>query len=138
MQEQAEDPIILFDGVCNLCQGSVRFIIRNDPGAVFRFASLQSEAARRVMRDRSEFAVRGIVDSVVLLEGGSVYTHSTAVLHICRRLSGFWPLLYGFIVVPRPLRDVVYKWVARNRYHWFGKKEACLMPTPDIQARFLE
>ncbi|WCN38770.1 thiol-disulfide oxidoreductase DCC family protein [Aneurinibacillus uraniidurans] len=136
MNEQEGHPVILFDGVCNLCEGSVRFIIQRDPGAVFRFAALQSKAGTRLLQAYHSDAA--MPDSVVVIESGKVYTHSTAALRICRHLSGLWPLLYGFMIVPRVLRDGVYRWVARNRYRWFGKKEACLMPTPDIQARFLE
>lgn len=136
MNEQEGHPIILFDGVCNLCEGSVRFIIQRDPDAVFRFAALQSKAGTRLLQAYHLDAA--MLDSVVVIESGKLYTHSTAALRICRHLSGLWPLLYGFMIVPRVLRDGVYRWVARNRYRWFGKKEACLMPTPDIQARFLE
>ncbi|BAU27251.1 putative DCC family thiol-disulfide oxidoreductase YuxK [Aneurinibacillus soli] len=136
MNEQEGHPVILFDGVCNLCEGSVRFIIQRDPDAVFRFAALQSKTGARLLQTHHLDAA--MPDSVVVIERGKLYTHSTAALRICRHLSGLWPLLYGFTIVPRVLRDSVYRWVARNRYRWFGKKEACLMPTPDIQARFLE
>jgi predicted DCC family thiol-disulfide oxidoreductase YuxK len=128
-------PVVLFDGVCNLCNGSVQFIITHDPAAHFRFAALESEAARRLL---GECELSGpLPDSVALVEGGSVYTRSTAALRIARRLAFPCPLLYALIVVPRPLRDVVYNLIARNRYRWFGKRDACMVPTRELRARFL-
>jgi predicted DCC family thiol-disulfide oxidoreductase YuxK len=127
-------PIILFDGVCSLCSASVQFIIARDPHAVFRFASLQSETGEAL---REKFGVPE-VDSLVLLEDGRYYTKSSAVLRICRRLAGAWKLFYIFRLVPKPLRDNVYDFVAEHRYEWFGKRGHCLMPTPDIRARFLD
>ncbi|BDG46967.1 MULTISPECIES: thiol-disulfide oxidoreductase DCC family protein [Parageobacillus] len=127
-------PIILFDGVCSLCSASVQFIIARDPHAVFRFASLQSETGEAL---REKFGVPE-VDSLVLLEDGRYYTKSSAVLRICRRLAGAWKLFYIFRLVPKPLRDNVYDFVAKHRYEWFGKRSHCLMPTPDIRARFLD
>lgn len=139
----SEEPqaVVLFDGVCNLCQGSVNFIIDRDPKSHFRFAPLQGQraAALLVSHGRKALAAGADPDSIVLLEGGKVYEHSTAALRIARRLSGLWPLLYYlFIWIPRPIRDVVYRFIARNRYRWFGKTEACRMPTPALKARFLE
>ncbi|KYD15717.1 thiol-disulfide oxidoreductase DCC family protein [Geobacillus sp. 44B] len=126
--------IILFDGVCSLCSASVQFIIARDPHAVFRFASLQSEAGEAL---RQKFGVPE-VDSLVLLEDGRYYTKSSAALRICRRLAGAWKLFCIFWLVPKPLRDYVYGFVAKHRYEWFGKRDHCLMPTPDIRARFLD
>lgn len=133
MKAAAQDdaPVVLFDGVCNLCNRSVQMIIRNDPRGRFRFAALQSAYASRVLGD-------GRSDSVVLIEGSRVSERSTAVLRIARRLRWPWPLLYALVVVPRPLRDWLYAWVAQNRYRWFGKRDACMMPTPELRARFLE
>jgi predicted DCC family thiol-disulfide oxidoreductase YuxK len=128
--------IILFDGVCNLCHGLVQFIIRRDPAGYFRFASLQSEVGKRLIPD-------GInpdpdnPDSVVLIENGRVFTHSAAVLRIMRRLAGPWPLLSAGLVLPRFLRDAAYRFVARNRYRWFGKQDECWLPTPELKARFV-
>jgi predicted DCC family thiol-disulfide oxidoreductase YuxK len=127
-------PIILFDGVCSLCSASVQFIIARDPHAVFRFASLQSETGEAL---REKFGVPEM-DSLVLLEDGRYYTKSSAILRICRRLAGAWKLFYIFRLVPKPLRDNVYDFVAKHRYEWFGKRGHCLMPTPDIRARFLD
>jgi predicted DCC family thiol-disulfide oxidoreductase YuxK len=127
--------VVLFDGVCNLCNGSVRFIIARDPAAHFHFAALQSETARRLLTEARH--IGRLPDSVALLQGGHVYTRSTAGLRIARRLRFPWPLLYGFTIVPRPLRDAVYDLIARNRYRWFGKRDACMLPTPELRSRFL-
>jgi predicted DCC family thiol-disulfide oxidoreductase YuxK len=123
---------VLFDGVCNLCNGIVRFIVAHDPHARFRFASLQSDAARRLLGDC------GPVESIVLLESGKAYTKSTAALRIARGLRFPWPLLRVFMAFPRPIRDAMYDWVARHRYRWFGKRESCMVPSPEIRKRFVE
>ena len=125
-----EHPVILFDGVCNLCHGAVQFIIRRDRAARFRFASLQSEPGRRL-------AAGPAPDSILLIENGLCYDRSTAALRIARRLDGAWPLLYAFIVIPRPLRDALYAWIARHRYRWFGRLDACPLPSPEWETRFL-
>ena len=126
-------PVILFDGVCNLCNGFVQFVIARDPAARFRFAALQSASARRLLD-----GLGAVPDSVVLVDGGHVYTRSSAALRIARRLPFPWSLARALIVVPRPLRDWLYDRVARHRYRWFGRKDVCMMPTPDLRARFLE
>lgn len=130
-------PVVLFDGVCNLCQWSVRFIVRRDRRGVFRFAALQSPAGRALLAGH-RLADAQAPDSVVLLEGGRASTGSTAALRIARRLDGAWPLLYALVAVPRPLRDALYRFVARNRYRWFGRQAACMPPTPELRARFLD
>jgi predicted DCC family thiol-disulfide oxidoreductase YuxK len=124
--------VVLFDGVCNLCNGSIQFIIARDPAAYFQFAALGSEAARRLLGDDAS-----LPDSVVLVEHRRVYTRSTAALRIARRLRFPWPLLFGLIVVPRPLRDMIYDLIARHRYRWFGKSETCMVPTPELETRFI-
>lgn len=126
---------MLFDGVCNLCNSSVQFILNHDKEEAFRFASLQSEEAQEVLGQFEDKP--NDLSSVVLLENGTLYTRSTAALRVTRRLSGAWPLLYAFIIVPRPIRDTVYDWIARNRYRWFGKKDQCMIPSPDLKSRFL-
>ena len=128
-------PVILFDGVCNLCNASVRFIIRRDRKNNFRFASLQSDFAQQLFQ-QLQFDASGI-DSVVLYENGKLYVRSTAALKIARGLNGLWFLLYGFIVVPPFIRDAVYDFIARNRYKWFGKKDFCAMPEPGMKERFI-
>lgn len=133
---EAQHGIVLFDGVCNLCNGFVNFIIDRDPAGYFKFGALQSEAARPYLQ---RWKLRpDYMDSVVLIESGRCYRDSTAALRILRRLKGFWPLLYGLIVIPRPLRDAVYRWIARHRYQWFGRRAQCRLPTPDLMARFLD
>jgi predicted DCC family thiol-disulfide oxidoreductase YuxK len=128
--------IVLFDGVCHLCNGSVNFIIERDPERRFRFAPIQSPIGQELLR-RHDLPPDAI-DTVVLIEGEKAYTRSTAALRIARRLGGLWPIAYAWIIVPRPIRDAVYKLVARNRYKWFGKKDACMMPTPEVRERFLQ
>lgn len=134
-------PIILFDGVCNLCNASVQFIIERDPTAIFRFASLQSNAGQAILAENAlDLALKNDAsaeDSVILVENGKIYDRSTAALRIARRLSGGMKLLYVFIIVPRTIRDFVYKFIAKNRYRWFGKQDACWMPTKELKARFL-
>jgi predicted DCC family thiol-disulfide oxidoreductase YuxK len=128
-------PVILFDGVCNLCNASVLFVIDRDPRGAFAFAALQSEYGMSLLRDHG---YRGdALTTVLLLEDGRLYDRSTAALRIARRLSGLWPLLSGFRIVPRPLRDLVYDWLARHRYRWFGRTDTCRVPTPELRSRFL-
>ena len=134
----AVPPVVLFDGVCNLCNRSVHFILDRDPTAQFRFASLQSAEGGALLTSLGHALPAGDPESVLLVEDGKVYERSTAALRIARKLKGPWKLAYAFIVVPRPLRDFVYKWIARNRYRWFGKSEdACRLPTKALKARFL-
>ncbi len=129
-------PTILFDGVCNLCDGTVRWVIAHDRGEKFRFASLQSRAARGVLEAAG--AGDALPDSIVLVEGGRVRTRSDAAIGIARGLGFPWSLACVVALLPRALRDVVYDWVARNRYRWFGRQNACAVPTPELRARFLD
>ncbi|NUM79858.1 thiol-disulfide oxidoreductase DCC family protein [bacterium] len=129
-------PIILFDGVCNLCNGSVLFIIRRDPKARFRFASLQSTYGENFLKHNNLSTEE--YDSIVLIEGGRFYTQSTAALRIAKRLNGAWPLLYAGIIIPKFIRDAMYNVIAKNRYRWFGKKDVCMIPTPELRSRFME
>ncbi len=130
------DPAILyFDGVCTLCNGAVDFIIRRDRARRFRYASLQSEAGRRMME--SQGMDPSVLDTLILWEAGRMHTKSSAALRIARHLGGAWPLLGVFRLVPRFLRDPLYDWVARNRYRWFGRKESCRLPTPEERELFL-
>ena len=127
--------IVLFDGVCNFCNGTVNFIIRHDPASHFRFAALQSEAGERLRR---EYNIDDELDSVILIESGRAFTHSDAALRIARGLGGIWGLGYIFVVVPRFIRDGVYKLFASNRYRLFGRRDECMMPTPEVRERFLD
>lgn len=128
--------VVLFDGVCNLCNATVDFIIGHDPQGHFRFASLQSEAARPLLAD-CRLPAR-FIDNIVLVEDGTCYVRSTAALRIVKRLTLPWPVLYGLVVVPRALRDVAYDWLAKRRYRWFGRSDTCRVATPEIRGRFLQ
>jgi predicted DCC family thiol-disulfide oxidoreductase YuxK len=129
-------PLVLFDGVCNLCNSVVQFVIARDPRGRFQFGALQSAAARRVIEEHG--APDALPDAIVLVEDGRLYTRSTAALRIARRLTFPWPLAAVFLAVPRPLRDRAYALVASRRYRWFGRRETCMVPTPELRARFIE
>ena len=133
---EVQNPIILFDGVCNLCTGSVRFIINRDPRAIFKFAPLQSEIGKKLL-SRYDNDLQDL-DTIILIEHGKLYFKSTAALRITKKLGYLWQLLYIFVLVPGPIRDYIYDIVAKNRYNWYGKKSDCMVPTPDIKNRFLE
>jgi predicted DCC family thiol-disulfide oxidoreductase YuxK len=128
-------PIILFDGVCNLCSGTVQFIIAHDPNKLFRFASLQSDAGQALLAKHA--LPNKDFKTIIFIENGRIYTKSGAALHIARRLGGLWQLLYLFIIVPPFIRNIVYDYIARNRYRFWGEKEECWLPTPDLRSRFL-
>lgn len=132
----SQPAVILFDGVCNLCNGFVQFVIRHDAAGRFRFTSLQSEAGQKLLATHGT-AVAATPETVILVEAGRLYTHSTAVLRILRGLGGIWQLAYGGMLLPRALRDALYRFVARHRYQWFGQQDACLLPTPELAQRFL-
>jgi len=128
--------VVLFDGVCNLCNSSVNFLIDRDSNATFRLASLQSDFAAQLL---PRFHVDpSKVDSVAFYVDGKLYQRSRAVLEIARRMRRGWPLLYVFIIIPGFLRDAIYNWIARNRYKWFGKQDTCRIPTPELKSRFLD
>ena len=126
--------IVLFDGVCNFCSDAVNFIIDRDPENRFKFAPLQSEVGQEL---RAKYNVDESIDSIVLIEDDQAFTHSTAALRIARGLSGVWSGAYMFMILPRPLRDLYYELFAKYRYRLFGKKDACMIPTPEVRARFL-
>ncbi len=130
---------ILFDGVCNLCNGFVQFVIRHDPAGRFRFAALQSAAGQALLAAQGLAPATGAAapESVLLLSGGRLYSHSGAVLRIAQGLGGAWRLAAVGWVLPRPWRDALYRLVARHRYRWFGREESCWLPTPALKARFL-
>lgn len=131
--------IVLFDGVCNLCTWAVQFIIQRDPQGYFRFASLQSEYAQALLREHNlSIPLDGRDDTVALIEDGQVYTHSDAGLRIARHLSGPVRLAAPLILIPRFIRDTVYRLIARYRYRVFGRQDVCWMPTPELRARFLD
>ncbi|HAV53785.1 MAG TPA: thiol-disulfide oxidoreductase [Aequorivita sp.] len=133
--ESKNHKIILFDGVCNLCNGAVTFIIKRDKKDVFKFAALQSEIGRELT---SKFNIdTSKVDSIILIDGEKHYEKSSAALRIAKYLSGAYPLLFGFMVVPKFIRNAVYDYIAKNRYKWFGKKESCMIPTAELKSKFL-
>ena len=127
--------IILFDGVCNLCNSAVQFVLKRDKKSVFKFASLQSDIAKKLLKD---FEVSGIGEGTfVLIDDGEVYTRSTAALKVSKHLSGIWPLMTIFMIVPRFMRDWVYNLISKNRYRWFGKRDTCMIPSPEMKIKFL-
>lgn len=134
-ENRQEHPIVLVDGVCHFCQGVTKWIIKRDPKGKYHFASLQSDVAKRLLEQGRLPIDR--MDTFVLIEDGKYYTRSTAALKLAKGLKFPYPLLYGFVIIPRPLRDAVYGVIARNRYRWFGKDEVCMLPSPDIKDRFL-
>ena len=132
-------PIILFDGVCNLCNSAVQWVIKRDREGRFDFASLQSDAARQELQKiMASEEIDALPDSIVLVDSDGVHTRSVAALRIARALGSPFAMLGLGVVVPRPIRDVVYDWIARNRYRWFGRRDTCMTPTPDLAARFLD
>ncbi len=128
---------ILFDGVCNLCNGFVQFVIRHDAAGRFRFAALQSEAGRALLAAHGATPATADPESVLLVSGGRLYSHSGAVLRIAQGLGWPWRLAAVGWVLPRAGRDALYRFVARNRYRWFGRQDSCMLPTPALKARFL-
>lgn len=130
-----EHPVLLFDGVCNLCNASVQWVLLRDKKGVFRFAALQSEIGQHLLKARGMGGET--LDSVVVVSGEQVLTHSDAPLEVVRLLGGGWSLLYVFRWIPRWIRDSIYRFIARNRYRWFGKQESCMLPRPEWKERFL-
>jgi predicted DCC family thiol-disulfide oxidoreductase YuxK len=128
--------IIFFDGVCNLCNSSVNFIIKHDKKKQFLFASLQSDAAKEILLQYNSKKIN--LDSIVLLDNGKLFEKSTAALRISKHLNYGLFLLYIFIIIPTFIRDYLYDYIAKNRYKWYGKKDSCMIPTKDLKSRFLE
>ncbi len=135
--EQNENKaIILFDGVCNLCNAAVQKVIKYDKHDYFRFASLQSDVGMRLLSEH-QLSPSSTPDSVVLIQNGNAYQYSTAALRIAGKLFGPYRLLYPLLIVPPFIRNIVYKFIAKNRYRWFGKQDACWLPTPALKNKFL-
>ncbi|EMY81777.1 DUF393 domain-containing protein [Psychroflexus gondwanensis] len=129
--------IVLFDGVCNFCNASVRFIMRRDKKDLYRFASLQSDLGKKMTEERGIDSSK--VDSIILIDPGhAYYIKSTAALEICKDLNGLYPALSIFLFIPEGFRNLVYDYIAKNRYQWFGKTETCPMPSKEEQTRFLD
>lgn len=127
--------IILFDGVCHFCSQSVQFIIKRDPDRIFRFASLQSEAGVKLLKTSG---LDENVNSFVFIDDGKCYLKSEAALRVAKHLTGFWKFLSIFLIVPRPIRDFVYQFVAKHRHKFFRKQERCLLPTTELRERLIE
>ena len=130
-----DQPIVLFDGVCNLCNSAVQFIIKHDKKNTFRFAALQSDTGQKLLAQYN--FPKNELNSFILIENNQAYDRSTGALRVVKNFKGLWPMLYGFIILPKFIRDGIYNWVGKNRYKWFGKKEECMIPTPELKARFL-
>ena len=128
-------PVILFDGICNLCNASVQYVIKHDPDAIFRFAPLQGETGKLLLKQYD--LPLNEMNSFVLILNNKAYTRSSAALMLAKQLKGIVKLLYGFIIVPPFIRNAVYDLIARNRYKWFGKKDSCMIPTAALMSRFL-
>ena len=131
-----QQPIILFDGVCNFCNSAVNFVIKRNAKTTILFAPMQSEAGQSLLKQYN-LPVHDM-QSFIFIDKGTVYKQSTAALKVCRYLRGLWPLCYGLIIVPKFIRDGIYNWIARNRYKWFGIRHQCMIPTPEVKARFLK
>jgi len=129
-----EKQVVLFDGVCNFCNGAINFTIDHDPKTKFVFAPIQSEYG---LEAKKKFSLPENVDSIILIKNGKAHIKSTAALLIARQLSGLWPLMYLFIIIPPFIRNFFYDLIARNRYKWFGKSDSCRIPTPELKQRFL-
>ncbi|TDK59292.1 thiol-disulfide oxidoreductase DCC family protein [Bacillus salipaludis] len=127
--------IVLFDGVCNLCNHSVQFIIKRDVSGKFKFASLQGETGNRMI---TKYGLAPDLNSFVLIENDKVYMKSTAALRVCRELKGAWKLFAILMMIPTNIRDYIYDIIAKNRYTWFGKKNSCMLPSPELKKRFLD
>lgn len=134
--DDLDAPVLLFDGVCNLCNATVRTVVRYDDRGVFRFAPLQSPVGEELLRRHG--LPTDEYDSVVLVEAGKTYIRSTAALQVCRRLGLPWSLLASLFVVPAPLRDPFYDLIARTRYRLFGRTDECQVPSPEVRERFAE
>lgn len=126
---------ILFDGDCHFCNRSVQFIIKHDPNAYFTFASLQSNIGSKLLK---KYRLPNDIETIVLIDQKRAYIQSSAALRICKNLRGFWKVFYIGLIVPKPVRNFVYKTIANNRYKWFSATNSCKLPTPDESERFLK
>ena len=129
-------PIVLFDGICNFCNYWVNFAIKRDRKKKLRFTPLQGETAKSLLPQYNILSTS--LSSVIFIDGNKVYTQSSAAIRICKYLDGGWKLFYGLMIIPKFFRDWLYNIIARNRYKWFGKKDVCMIPTPEMRARFLD
>lgn len=128
--------IVLFDGVCNLCNKAVTYIINHDSEDQFRFAALQSDIGKKLLKEHDINPEE--IDSIILIQDGMSFIKASAAIRIAKHLSGATSLLYGFIIFPKFITNSIYDLVAGNRYSWFGKKDNCMIPTPDLKSKFLD
>ncbi len=136
MKKNQDKPIIFFDGVCNLCNSSLQFILKKDKNKLFLFSSLQSDASKEILL---QYSLENLaLNTIILLEDGKIYQKSTAILRIVKRLSGIYKYGYVFIIVPSFIRDSIYSFIAKRRYKWFGKRDSCMLPNASVKLRFLE
>ncbi len=131
----SKHPVLLFDGVCNLCNGYVQWLIKRDPKGVFRYAALQSEQGQVLLKQYN--LPTDEISTVVMITDNKAYTHSDVGIEIMRMLGGWYYPFYVFKLVPKFIRNPIYNWIARNRYNWFGQQESCMIPTPELKERFL-
>lgn len=136
MRIQDKYDIVMFDGVCNLCNDAVDFIMLRDKNDKFKFGALQEDTSKEILK---EYKVKeGYLDSIILIKGDNIFYKSRAALEIAKNLSGLWPMTFAFIIIPSFIRDPIYDWIAKNRYKWFGKRETCRFPSEEERAKFLE
>jgi len=136
MMVEENKKIILFDGVCNLCNNAVTFVIKRDRKDIFRYAAIQSDIGQKLITNAK--INPETIDSIFLISKGKCYYKSNAALRIAKHLSGAYPLLFAFLIVPKFIRNWVYDFIAKNRYKWFGKKESCMIPTPALKSLFID
>ena len=136
MKKITQQPLLLFDGICNLCNASVQFIIKHDTQKKFSFASLQSDAAKEILLQFDENYLN--LDSIILIFDNTIYSKSSAIIKVGSLLGGFYKIATIFYIIPKPIRDWVYDYIAKNRYKWYGKRESCMIPTQELKSRFLE
>jgi predicted DCC family thiol-disulfide oxidoreductase YuxK len=135
VKNYVQEPLILFDGVCNLCNSSVHFIIKYDTNSQFKFASLQSDAAKEILLQKKER--NNQLNSIILIYNGILFYKSSAILEICSILGGVFNIAKIFYIIPRVVRDRLYDLIAKRRYRWFGKRKYCLIPTAALKSRFI-
>lgn len=128
-------PILLFDGVCNLCNHSVQLVIKNDTKNIFKFAPLQNPKVICFLEEQNQDLNN--LNTIVLITSKKIYTKSSAALTVAKHLKGLYPLLYVFYIIPKPIRDIFYDFIAKNRYKWYGKKDHCMIPSPELKNKFL-
>lgn len=136
MKNSQNQPLLLFDGICNLCNNSINFVIRHDKHQKFKFASLQSDAAKQILLQLNE--TNSNINSIVLIYNNSIYYKSSAILKLFSILGGFYSLSSIFYIFPKKMRDMLYDYIARNRYKWYGKRESCMIPTKELKSRFID